>query len=133
LAVLEGFHPDERAEVFKVPHHGSPNADCPEVWRDLLKEEPFAILAPFPWGRGLPQEADIARSKSRTPHVYCTARLVAKIPKRDRPRKKVSGPRSCAVNKQVGHIRIRWSAIEKLASPGLIFWTEHIKLKAVDF
>jgi len=34
-AVLASFHP-EPASLFKIPHHGSPGADHPEVWSGLL-------------------------------------------------------------------------------------------------
>ena len=66
--------PPQRASVFKVPHHGSRNADLPEVWNRLLTPEPFAILAPWRLGAGaLPGTGDVERILSRTPHAYASA------------------------------------------------------------
>ena len=65
--------PGQRASVFKVPHHGSRNADVPDVWDGLLAPERFAILAP--WRRGartLPGRNDVERMLSRTSHAYAS-------------------------------------------------------------
>ncbi len=65
----------EKASVFKIPHHGSQNADNPEVWREMLIESPFAILTPFVKGRTkLPKETDAERICQRTDKAYITAR-----------------------------------------------------------
>lgn len=67
--------PRNLAELFKVPHHGSADADQPRVWDEMLVDEPIAILAP--WSRGnhyLPTEADRTRLCSRTDDTYVTSR-----------------------------------------------------------
>ncbi len=40
----------ERAELFKIPHHGSTNAFNPEVWEQMLAPQPLAVLTPFRQG-----------------------------------------------------------------------------------
>lgn len=67
--------PTGRASVFKVPHHGSRNADAPEVWEQMLDPEPLAVLTP--WRRGgrlLPAAHDVERILSRTPRAYASAK-----------------------------------------------------------
>ena len=51
LEILENRdRPSVKASVFKVPHHGSENANEPGVWEQMLKSKPFAALTP--WHRG---------------------------------------------------------------------------------
>jgi hypothetical protein len=97
--------------VFKVPHHGSVSADNPNVWEIMLESNPYALLTPFARGRSLPTQGDIARLKTKTPNLYCTAKIGGWAPpKRDsavektlkevvRARKAIIGP--------MGHVRIR--------------------------
>lgn len=67
--------PNDKASVFKVPHHGSENADEPGVWKQMLGREPFAILTPWRRGvRDLPSQRDVRRIRSYTPNAYATAR-----------------------------------------------------------
>jgi len=49
------------ASLFKIPHHGSSNADFPNVWKTMLEKHPMAILTPFSRGKKLPTKADIGR------------------------------------------------------------------------
>ena len=65
----------DRSAVFKVPHHGSRNADLPEVWEEMLESEPYSILTP--WRRGgnsLPNADDVSRILRHTTRAYSTAR-----------------------------------------------------------
>ena len=67
--------PAARASAFKIPHHGSGNADEREVWRQMLEPDPFAVLTPWRrGGRALPSEADVQRILSRTGNAYATAK-----------------------------------------------------------
>lgn len=66
----------KRASVYKVAHHGSKTADCPDVWEKLLLPTPFALLTPFSRGRRrLPSGEDVARILKRTPNAYSSARM----------------------------------------------------------
>ncbi len=65
--------PVGKASVFKVPHHGSENADEPEVWKRMLMSDPVAVLTP--WRRGghvLPRRQDAERILAATRHAYVT-------------------------------------------------------------
>ena len=67
--------PPGRASAFKIPHHGSANADVPEVWAQMLDTNPFAVLTPWrKGGRALPGPGDVERILSNTVHAYASAR-----------------------------------------------------------
>ena len=64
----------EKANVFKIPHHGSENAHNDDVWVKLLWSEPIAIVTPFSRGRkSLPSQEDIKRITNLTSCAYATA------------------------------------------------------------
>lgn len=68
--------PTQKASIFKVPHHGSKNADKPEVWRDMVESDPLAALTP--WRRGgsaLPRPEDVSRILSHTTRAYSTSKI----------------------------------------------------------
>ena len=61
------------ASVFKVPHHGSENANEPAVWDRMLEDRPVAILTP--WRRGdrvLPATSGVQRILRSTPNAWIT-------------------------------------------------------------
>jgi hypothetical protein len=73
-AVLENCELPKPIPVFKVPHHGSENGDQPRLWDEALSESPWALVAPFVWGRHkLPRESDRERIRSHTERAYLSA------------------------------------------------------------
>jgi beta-lactamase superfamily II metal-dependent hydrolase len=71
--------PTSKAKIYKVAHHGAASADCPQIWTDLLRDQPVAILTPFSRGKvHLPTDRDIQRMKERTSYVYATAHVASK-------------------------------------------------------
>lgn len=73
-AVLATFMPTVPAGVFKIPHHGAPNAHHPDVWTELLQSQPIALLAPYRAGvTPRPNPDDIDRITSLTANAYVTA------------------------------------------------------------
>ena len=73
LAVLSAHKHFTSAKVFKVAHHGSINADCPDVWTKMLVDDPIAVITPFSSGKTLPQGSDLKRMGTRTTQLYCTS------------------------------------------------------------
>lgn len=74
LAVVDGVPAACPHHGFKVPHHGSSNADHDEIWSRLLAPDPWAVTTPFVSGRHrLPSTEDRDRLLARTPHCYLTA------------------------------------------------------------
>ena len=108
-----GERPSGRAGFFKVPHHGSENADCPECWTDLLAAESIAIVTPYAPSK-LPRPADIARLCARTPRVFLTSDPTRYgVPRRDNAVEKTL--RELAVTRRalagpMGHVRLRADA-----------------------
>lgn len=73
-AILSTIHESGRASVFKVPHHGAPNAHHENVWVELLEEDPVVLLAPFRAGvTRRPSQVDIDRICGLTSRAFITA------------------------------------------------------------
>ena len=67
--------PAGTASAFKIPHHGSANADEPQVWQRMLDADPVAVLTPWQrGGRTLPSDGDVKRILSNTARAYASAR-----------------------------------------------------------
>ena len=101
-----------RASTLKVPHHGSRNADSPELWDKLLEPAPFALVAPFR-PRSLPKVQDLERIGRRTHRLYCTADPKGRKPRRrsaatDRTMREVASRREVLLGPS-GLIRLRGS------------------------
>lgn len=72
--IRDRHSPSQRASLFKIPHHGSNNADNPRIWADMLEPNPFAALTPWTLGGTfLPKRQDIDRICLRTDRAYSTA------------------------------------------------------------
>jgi hypothetical protein len=68
------MRPEGHAEVFKIPHHGAPNAHHDGVWKEMAKENVLALLAPYRAGKHpRPDDADVRRLCDLTDSVYITA------------------------------------------------------------
>lgn len=108
FAVINAHHGRDKARYFKIPHHGSANADCPEVWKQMLQADPVAVVTPFTSGKGLPQQSDLDRLSNRTPNLYCTSTGRKRPPRRDPlVEKRLRGMSRYVVDGQLGHVRIR--------------------------
>jgi len=66
--------PSGKADLFKVPHHGSANADSQSVWNEIVVNKPVVILSPFKRGNiTLPKPSDIKRLCKKTENCFITA------------------------------------------------------------
>ncbi|MER5522556.1 MBL fold metallo-hydrolase [Streptomyces sp. NPDC002763] len=96
---------------YKIPHHGSENADCPEIWQHLLKSQPICVLTPFERGKTpLPRPSDIERLQTRVDKIFVTSTRRYAAARRDRAVDKVINEaiRSFRPNNlQMGHIQAR--------------------------
>jgi hypothetical protein len=101
------------SSIYKVPHHGSVNADVDEVWTQLLIDDPLAVLTPYARGaKPLPSESDVVRLKRRTNNLFCTAWPPTKSPDTreaavERTMREVALTRR-AIRKRPGHVRFRF-------------------------
>jgi len=92
---------ERKSEVFKVPHHGSPTAYQPLVWRNLLIDEPEAVICPHQRGsNNLPSDEDLA-ALCRLANVHVTAE-----PRRPAPSIRDGRPRRLAVP-EFGRVTLR--------------------------
>ncbi|MCI0454175.1 MAG: MBL fold metallo-hydrolase [Candidatus Dadabacteria bacterium] len=128
--------PIKKASLFKIPHHGSKNADLQDVWTEMLNSKPIAVLTPFAKGNVyLPTKNDVTRICSRTENAYVTA-----IPRwrksRTRPSTvektiRESGIKIKQYNQTLGQIRIRTKPTEG-NNFTLDLFGEALKLKDVS-
>lgn len=66
-----------KADLVKIPHHGSHTGHHERMWTDLLQEKPIAVIAPY--GRGVidkrpPKSSDVRRIRKLSRSLYQTAR-----------------------------------------------------------
>jgi beta-lactamase superfamily II metal-dependent hydrolase len=118
-AILASHRDDVAGKFFKVPHHGSKSADCPEVWSKMLEPSPIAVVTPFTNSK-LPRPADLHRLGTRTSKLYSTSEGGPKAPKRGALVDKFI--RRQQVNLRIvdgapGHVRVRWSLSDVTKSP----------------
>lgn len=79
--------PQGTVSVFKVPHHGSVNAYCPEFWKEATAKNPIAGLTPFAKGpKKLPSHTDITNIYQHTDQAYITAPTVGGREKKRDPK-----------------------------------------------
>lgn len=103
--------PLEKAKVFKIPHHGSSNADNSEIWQKMVDNQPFAVLTPHQNGSTiLPNNSDIQRISEKTPNAYITARFREKKVKTEHKIDKLM--EGCIKNRRFvhndfGYVRLR--------------------------
>ena len=120
MAIIASHQDSTPGLVFKVPHHGSENADSPDVWEKLLIQDPFAVVTPFTGGQvRLPGDSDLERLSGRTSKLYCTTAGTGKPPNRDpavERRMRILSDRRVIAG-QPGHVRLRWSATTKVGKP----------------
>ena len=105
--------PATKASIFKVPHHGALSGDDPVVWSEMLGANPVACVAPYTRS-GLPTSADIARLRSRTSELYCSASSQGRKPKRDSAVEKMIrtvAPDLRETTRKTGQIRSRISLL----------------------
>ncbi len=125
--------PTQRAKILKVAHHGSQNADEPEVWSGMLEASPWAVVTPFASGKApLPTEADLNRIARRTPNAYCTGRPqgwspVRRPPGVERTLKEVARNRRTILG-PMGHVRLRCSL--ETVDPTVELFGEAFKISA---
>jgi Metallo-beta-lactamase superfamily len=111
--------PEQSSELFKVAHHGSSNADHPDVWSRLLGDNPVAIVTPFA-SSSLPRSNDVARIKGKTDSAYCTTWPPSRKPARRQGVDRFIGfatRNRRAVNRSSGFVRVRFDLSSDDALP----------------
>ena len=103
--------PSGKAEVFKVPHHGSCNAHSPGVWQGML-DNPVSALTPFTRSSlPRPSQIELIASLSREAYLAAPPRPATVWSPPDPAVAKTLRESNIAVRNTVcglGHIRVRW-------------------------
>jgi beta-lactamase superfamily II metal-dependent hydrolase len=102
---------EQKASLYKVAHHGSPNSDNDEIWQRMITDNPIALITPF-WNGSvrLPSLNDRGRLCGRTRSAYISAYQEPKVTKRV---KQVGAQLSQVASNvrpvptRCGHIRVR--------------------------
>ena len=111
--VLSSTRPNGKAKIVKVPHHGSNNAYCENMWRQMVDSDPYALVTPFSSGdKPLPSEGGIDNLRRHTSNIYCTGEPKGyKAQRRDsiveKHMKDVLTDRR-SIYGSMGHVRIRF-------------------------
>lgn len=117
----------DKADIYKVSHHGSFTGDNNGIWERLLGDNPHALLTSFVNGSTkLPKDEDIARIKLKTTNSYITSAPHLKHRKFSRNTKLLvhSATKSFhSCDNTIGHIRAR---IKISDSPGPSSWSIHL-------
>lgn len=74
---------DRKAQIIKIPHHGSVTGHHPRVWDRHLTSMPFGILTTFNRGESLPKESDIVRLKRLCATIAATTQPKSAPTKRE--------------------------------------------------
>jgi beta-lactamase superfamily II metal-dependent hydrolase len=106
------YAPTTRARIYKVAHHGSPNAHHNDIWTKLLGATPIHILTPFRAGRHpRPSSSDLSRLAllGRT-FLSASPRSVSPNPAVKRAAASLAGIASGVRDPwgRVGQVRARW-------------------------
>ena len=112
VGVLESKVVTTPSEIFKVPHHGSKNGYDEQIWRKLLKEQPYLALTPMKKGKNtlLPTKEMIATFCNLSSHSYITSNPHLRTVKHDTQVRKLirkMGEKISKSNYDYGQIRFR--------------------------
>jgi beta-lactamase superfamily II metal-dependent hydrolase len=118
--VSSAERPQGRAGFFKVPHHGSEGADCPQCWTDLLVEQPIAVVTAYSRSM-LPKPTDIDRLRMRSQRVFLTSDPAHySLPRRPNAVEKTLrevAVRRRALAGRMGHVQVRCDARDIAQDP----------------
>lgn len=110
--VLQGKMLSRKANIFKVPHHGSENGFNKQIWDKLLKPNPNLAITPIRTGKTiLPTSPMVNKLLNYAPNSYITANPyadeVAKHNHTIRKAIKSTGLKIKKLSYELGHIRFR--------------------------
>jgi beta-lactamase superfamily II metal-dependent hydrolase len=118
--VASRMRPQQLSTLFKIPHHGSANAQSDDVWRRMLVPSPAAVVTPYT-SSGLPRDDGIEWLLERSGTVYATG-----LPEISRLR------RRSEVNRMVREATLHFSSYELPAQPGIVRFRKMLGAVAWD-
>ncbi|MBF0121079.1 MAG: hypothetical protein HQK79_19790 [Desulfobacterales bacterium] len=111
-----GTRPNDMADIFKVPHHGSQNAYCNLVYEKMLTDNHLSLLTPFTHGKvALPNHSDIKRLKEKKcSGLYLACRVSSKKNRHDAVVEKIlkESTKSRETLNSFGYITLRKNVLD---------------------
>jgi len=101
--------PSGKADIVKIPHHGSRTGHCPKVWESMVDEKALGIMTSYSRS-GLPKAEDIERLKGLTDGLFITTLNAERLPKRDKVVEsfmKLSAKDRTVFSPAIGHVQLR--------------------------
>jgi len=82
--INSSLRPEEKAHLFKIPHHGSKTGHSDDVWNMMVKEDVLCLVTENTRGSySIPTPKDIARIKSYSSKLFSTSAPRQKLSKRN--------------------------------------------------
>jgi beta-lactamase superfamily II metal-dependent hydrolase len=106
--VASRIRPQQLSTLFKVPHHGSVNAQSDDVWRRMLSSSAAAVVTPYTVS-GLPREEVISWLLERCRSAYATG-----LPKNSRLRRRPE------VERTIREATLNFASRRLPAEPGIV-------------
>ena len=105
---------DIKANIFKIPHHGSFNAHNDDVWKLMVEAFPVSILTTFNKGKKLPTDEDIKRILNLSKKLY----IIGQTPKRNKDierlaKKIITDVSITTIPRLIGLVRYRFDLISR--------------------
>lgn len=107
--VVAQFTPPPRASMYKVAHHGSPDADHADIWERLLLPRPEAVVAPFSSAKR-PRDEDVERLRAASNAHFTGPRGGGRIRREKHVERMAAAATLSGVRRRagaVGHVRLR--------------------------
>lgn len=101
--------PQDKARIFKIPHHGSVTGHHDEVWSQMIETNSISMVTEY-INSSLPKPSDIERLKKHTTELYRTTLKTKKPGKRDKVVERMVSSiatRRHVYEKKLGHVQLR--------------------------
>jgi hypothetical protein len=73
---------DQKSTLFKIPHHGSENGFCDELWASQLNKKTISKLTPYNKNQKLPETAMLHKYSTLSKELYMTTLVYSEKPKK---------------------------------------------------
>jgi hypothetical protein len=73
---------DRKSTLFKIPHHGSENGFCDELWVSQLDKKTISKLTPYNKNQKLPETAMLHKYSTLSKELYMTTLIYSDKPKK---------------------------------------------------
>ncbi|MCD6598609.1 MAG: hypothetical protein J7L04_13030 [Bacteroidales bacterium] len=106
--------PTGKANIFKIPHHGSITGHSDDVWESMVEKDALCLMTENTRGNySIPKSEDVDRIRKYSSNLFCTSLPKQKLKKRDNAVERTL--RGMVANRKslggkLGHIQVRITA-----------------------